>query len=174
MTSTKERVQTWQPPPASKFKLNFDAAIFADLGCSGVGVIIRNEKGEVMGTMTAKGPGVTDSMEVEALACRRALEFAVDIGITELVIEGDCAQVISTITSNQFSLSQLGHVFEDIQVLISSLRWAEVHWVNRSANLVAHSLARNAKDAVDDVIWLEDSLLPALEALYHNSLSIIE
>ena len=99
MTSTKERVQTWQPPPASRFKLNFDAAIFAYLGCSGVGVIIRNEKGEVMGAMIAKGRGVTDSMEAEALACRRVLEFAVDIGITELVIEGDCAQVISAITS---------------------------------------------------------------------------
>ena len=174
MTSIEERVQTWQPPPASKFKLNFDVAIFIDLGCSGVGVIIRNEKGEVMGAVTAKGPGVANSMEAKALACKRVLKFVVDIGITKLVNEGDCAQVIYAITSNQFSLSRLGHVFEGIQVLIAGLKWAEVHWVNRSANLVAHSLARNAKDAVNDVIWLEDSSLLALEALYHDSLSIIE
>ena len=74
----------------------------------------------------------------------------------------------------QFSLSRLGHVFENIQVLISGLRWVEVHWVNRSANLVAHGWARNAKDAIDDVIWLEDSPPPALEAFYDDSLSIIE
>jgi len=40
--------------------------------------------------------------------------------------------------------------------------------------LVAHSLARNAKNIIDDVIWLEDSLPPALNALYHDSLTIIE
>lgn len=43
VTNTEERAQTWQPPPASKFKLNFDEAIFADLGCSGVGVIIHDK-----------------------------------------------------------------------------------------------------------------------------------
>ena len=44
----------WQPPPESKFKLNFDAAIFSDLGCLDMGVIIRNEKGEVMGAISAR------------------------------------------------------------------------------------------------------------------------
>lgn len=139
----------------------------------GVGVIIRNDKGEVMGPMIAKGPAVADSLEAKALACRR-LEFAVDIGINELVIEGNCAQVISALTSNHFSLSLLGHVNEDIQVLIAGLRWTDVRWVNRSANLVAHSLARAAKYVVDDVIWLEDTPPLALEALYHDSLSIIK
>lgn len=47
---------SWCPPPASRFKLNFDAAIFLDYKCLGVGVIIRNEKGEVMRAMSTKGP----------------------------------------------------------------------------------------------------------------------
>lgn len=112
-----------------------------------MGVIIHNDKGEVMGAMIAKGPAVAASLEAKA----------VDIGINELVIEGDCAQVISALTSNHFSLSRLGHVYEDIQVLIAGLRWTDVRWVNRSANLVAHSLAQAAKYVVDDVIWLEDT-----------------
>ena len=127
-----------------------------------------------MGAMLAKGPGVADSLEAEALACRRALEFAMDIGFSKLVIEGDCVQVINTINSSKANLPRLGHVYEDIQVLISGLRWAEVHWVKRSANLVAHSLAHNAKNISDDVIWLEDSPPRALNALYHDSLSIIK
>ena len=40
--------------------------------------------------------------------------------------------------------------------------------------MVAHSLAHNAKNISDDVIWLEDSPPPALDALYHDSLSIIK
>lgn len=41
----------WQPPPHSVFKMNFDAAIFADQNCSGYGPIIWNENGEVMAAM---------------------------------------------------------------------------------------------------------------------------
>nr|XP_023900848.1 uncharacterized protein LOC112012693 [Quercus suber] len=46
----------WSPPPILKYKLNFDAAIFVDLQCSGFGAVIRNDKGEIMGAMSAKGP----------------------------------------------------------------------------------------------------------------------
>lgn len=34
----------WQPPPASVFKVNFDAAIFSELNCSSFGAIIRNDR----------------------------------------------------------------------------------------------------------------------------------
>ena len=49
---------TWQPPPQSVFKLNFDAAVFSSLNRFGFGVVIQNEKGEVMVAMAVKGPGV--------------------------------------------------------------------------------------------------------------------
>ena len=87
----------WQAPPESKFKLNFDAAIFSALGCSGMGVIIPNEKGEVMAAMSARGPLVNDSLGAEALACHRALDFAVDIGFSDLIIEGDSVHVMNEI-----------------------------------------------------------------------------
>ena len=169
-----ESANNLQQPPDSKFKLNFNTAIFTDLGCSGMGVIICNEKGEVMGAMSTKGPRVTDSLEAEALACRKAIEFAMDIGFSNIVIEGDCVQVINAIKASKANLSRLGHVVEDIQVLISGLRWAEVRWVKRSANLIAHSLARYAKNISNDVIWLEDSPTPALDSLYHDYLAIME
>ena len=78
---------TWEPPPQSVFKLNFDVAVFSGLNKSGFGAIIHNEKGEVMEAMAAKGPEVFCSEEAELLACRKAIEFAVDAGFSELVIE---------------------------------------------------------------------------------------
>ena len=42
-----------------------------------------------MAAMVAKGPEVFCSEEAELLACRKAIEFAVDAGFSELVIEGD-------------------------------------------------------------------------------------
>ena len=60
-------VRAWQPPLPPVLKLNFDAAIFEDLNCSGVGAIIRNDKGEAMASMSAIGclseptaPGMAD------------------------------------------------------------------------------------------------------------------
>ena len=126
-----------------------------------------------MGAMSARRAWVNDSLEVEALAWRRALQFAVDIGFFDLIVEGDSVQVMNAIRSRKADLSQLGHIFEDIQVLISGQNWVEVEWVNRKANSVAQSLARYAKDILDDVIWLEDSPSLALESSYHDSLSIL-
>ena len=51
----------WKPPPHSVFKLNFDAAIFMEIDRSGFGMIIRNDKGEVMVVRSAKGPSVSSS-----------------------------------------------------------------------------------------------------------------
>ena len=44
--------------------------------------------------------------------------------------------------------------------------------IRRSANLVAHLLAKYARNVVDEVIWIEYSPSPTLEALYFDSLHI--
>ena len=38
------------------YKLNFDAVVFSGLERTGIGAIIRNDKGEVMAAMFAIGP----------------------------------------------------------------------------------------------------------------------
>ena len=45
----------WKPLPQDVYKLNFDAVVFLDLNCFGVGMIIRNFDGEVMAGMAARG-----------------------------------------------------------------------------------------------------------------------
>ena len=40
-----------------------------------------------MATMLAGGPPVSSSEEAELLACRKAVEFATDVGFSELVIK---------------------------------------------------------------------------------------
>ena len=57
-----------QQPLSEAYKLNFDAALFLNLGKIGYGAIVRNEKGEVMTAMIASGPNVHTSEEAELLA----------------------------------------------------------------------------------------------------------
>ena len=77
-------VHIWQTPLESIFKLNFDATIFSELSNFDFGAIICNEKGKVIAFMLVKGNPMGDSEEVETLACRKALEFAIDVGFSKI------------------------------------------------------------------------------------------
>ena len=48
------------------------------------------------------------------LACRKALEFAIDAGFTEIILEGDNAMVMKKISQAQQDFSRLGLIYEDI------------------------------------------------------------
>ena len=134
--------------------------------------MIRNEKGEVMAAMTACGPTVQTSEEAELLACRRALEFAVDAGFHRLIIEGDNSNVSHAISSSTVNNSLFGNVVDDICHLIGGLHWVAICCVRRSGNRVAHVLAQHARFTIDeDLYWMEDSPPPAIDALYHDLLS---
>ncbi|XP_075655004.1 uncharacterized protein LOC142625194 [Castanea sativa] len=142
---------TWQPPLHSIFKLNFDAALFSSLNRSGLGAVIRNEKGEVMATMAAKGPEVFCSEKTELLACRKAIEFAVDAGFSKLVIEGDNNFAMKAILALKDDQSMFRNVIGDIQHLIRNLNWVSIECTMRGRNRVAHVLAQFARNIIDDM-----------------------
>lgn len=151
------------------YKVNVDAAVFAEINASGFGVVVLNERAEVMASLAAKGPSVQDSEEAEVLACRKALEFAVDAGFMDVVLEGDNSSVMRAISTGRANRSRLGHIYEDIQCLAAGFRSFTVIFVKHSANGVAQSLAGFARNVEDELAWLEDSPPPALEALHFDS-----
>ena len=161
-------VEVWRPPTGLLYKVNFDAAVFTNSNSSGFGVVIRNNLGEIMAAMSAKGPAIGDSEEAEVLARRRALEFAVDAGFAELEIEGDNVTVMRSLASSSTSQSRLGNIYEDIRVLAAGCRCLSFLWVKRSANRAAHLLAKHASLIEEDVCWMEESRPPAIQALYSD------
>ena len=121
-------------------------------------MIIHYDKGEDMVAMTASDPKVSTSDEAEMLACRRALEFAVDAGFSRFIIEGDNINVIQAISSPLTNNSLIGNVVDDIRHLIQGLQWASICCMRRGGNKVAHALAQHARNTLDDgLYWMEDS-----------------
>ena len=142
--------EVWKPPPSEAYKINFDAALFSDLGRTGFGAIVRNEKGEVMAAMTACGSAVHTSDEAKLLACWRALEFAMDAGFSRLIIEGDNNNAIHAISSSEENTSLFGNVVDDIRHLIRGLLWSDVCCIRRGGNRVAYALAQHARHTLDE------------------------
>lgn len=89
---------------------------------SGIGAIIRNDRGEVMASLSTKGPLVACSEEAEILACRHAVEFALECGFTKLVLEGDNQAIMTALSSRRGLVSQLGHIIQDVICMLNNLR----------------------------------------------------
>ena len=131
--------------------------------------MIGNEKGEVMAALAAKGGVVKDSEEVEVMACRKALEFAIDTSFMEIILEGDNALVMKTVSQAQPNLSRLGLIYEDIWCLTVGFRSISTNCVRCSANSVAHALARSARLIDDEILWMEEDPPLVVDGLYLDS-----
>ena len=131
--------------------------------------MIGNEKGEVMAALAAKGGVVKDSEEVEVMACRKALEFAIDTSFMEIILEGDNALVMKTVSQAQPNLSRLGLIYEDIWCLTVGFRSISTNCVRCSANSVAHALARSARLIDNEILWMEEDPPLVVDALYLDS-----
>ena len=55
---------------------------------------------------------MANSDEVEILACRKAIEFAMEAGFTDLVIKGENTTVMKAITDYGSHVSRLGHIVQ--------------------------------------------------------------
>ena len=50
--SRPHQITAWQAPIQHAYKVNFDGAVFADEGIAGMGVVIRNDHGLIMASLT--------------------------------------------------------------------------------------------------------------------------
>ena len=83
-------------------------------------------------------------IKVEALAARRALELAMEIGLDRVILEGDSSVLIRSLQSRSRPRAQFSHLTNDISFLSSHFTSLNFSHVRRHCNKVAHSLARRA------------------------------
>ena len=49
----------WEPPDLGVFKVNYDGALFTEIGRAGLGVVIRNSECAVMASLSQQIPQPT-------------------------------------------------------------------------------------------------------------------
>ena len=149
-------MQQWRPPEPEHVKLNFDAAVFNSINMAGIGVIARNWNGAVIEAMSMPIPLSQTVNEMEALVCRKAVQFAKDLGLQKVVIEGDSLVVINALSQGPDCLSSFGNVIDDILVLADDFQLCVFNHVKRLCNVVADMLAKKAKDLLGVRVWSND------------------
>nr|POE86159.1 hypothetical protein CFP56_07266 [Quercus suber] len=99
----------------------FGAALF--LGAAGLGVIIRDSAGNVIGALAERIPLLSSVTTVEALACRRAVLFALELSAFDATFEGHVVIVSNALLEGGSNHPEFGLVINDSLRLASGFRF---------------------------------------------------
>jgi ribonuclease HI len=148
-----DRKKKWEAPPHGWYKVNWDVAIDKLQQRVGVGVVIREENGQVVAAMSKTRQGTLEPTSGEAFAAYQATCLCKDLGLQHINLEGDAKQVVEAVNSLTSSWSKYGHLIDDIRRMLQSFTRWKCNFVHREANEAAHRLAKAATMDVNDKIW---------------------
>lgn len=86
-------------------------------------------------------PGVSDPETFEILACHKAVQMAIQIGVDKVHVEIDSKSIAAMLNDQGKNLSAAGQTVEEIKCFLRSTQTFKVSRVRRSSNR-AHVLAR--------------------------------
>ncbi|XP_030959402.1 uncharacterized protein LOC115981406 [Quercus lobata] len=135
MKQPKENTK-WQPPVEGIYKTNYDGVVFTESGEAGIGVIVRDARGE-------------------ALAARRTAKFAMELGLSSSILEGDSEVVYRALQASNWRHSSIGEIVKDTVSMVGSLRTFSFSHTRRQGNNAAHALAKRAIVSFPLLVWVE-------------------
>ena len=114
----------------------------------------RDHLGQVLEARARCSVGLPDPEVAEILGIKEVLSWIKSRGLSGVEVESDCWIAIQAIRSSSKLLSYFGRLVFDCRKLLSELHSCNVClcFVKRSANTVAHSVAK-ATSSIADRMW---------------------
>ena len=119
-------------------------------------MVIRDHRGEIIGSLSLRIPLPPTVAKVEALTCRRVVLFAKELCLHEVLFEGDSQIVINALADGRAEQSIYGHIIVDIIHEAAQLSFSKFVHVNRNCNRVADAMAKKAKTGLEFQVSIED------------------
>ncbi|XP_035545169.1 uncharacterized protein LOC118348227 [Juglans regia] len=135
------RNQVWKKPRESFIKANWDATVDQKEKKMRIGVMIRDEEGEVLVVVE----GHQRNVDQPAVAKSYALW------------KGDAQLIVKAVNNQEEDRSVYGSIVEASKKLISSWKDWSVEFVYRNANEAAHTLAKEALHLDTEIVWIEET-----------------
>ncbi|KAK6163647.1 hypothetical protein DH2020_000511 [Rehmannia glutinosa] len=139
-STTRIYPQKWIPPEESTVKINSDASIRDGEG-TGIGIAIRDHRGQIISTLSKMIPIEYDIAVAEAIACREGLVLAKDWGLRNVIIESDNINLVNRLQKRTEDLTYLGNIIADVIHIFPYFDMVNSSFVKRSGNILAHHLA---------------------------------
>ena len=111
------------------------------------------------------------ALETETITAARALEFALELGLNSIILEGDYEILMKSLMEDSLSIASSGLLIQDVEVIAESFQCIMFSHVRREGNKVAHNLTRHLCHVIGFSIWMEDVSSHTLVA-YKADLSI--
>nr|POE83174.1 hypothetical protein CFP56_73043 [Quercus suber] len=134
---------------------NLDGAVFKETNEAGIGVVIQNDKGEILAALSENIVMPSSVVMVEILATQRVVQFALEIDILHSIFEGDSKIVFKAMTLDVDPFSSIGHFVKDTKCIASSLMNFSFSHTRRQGNSVAYALARRSRLSSSLLVWIE-------------------
>ena len=112
----------WLPPLPSVYKVNFDGATFQDTASVGLEVLVCDSNSLVIAVLSVWIHLPPTMADLEALACKRAILFATEIRLQDVVFECDSEVIFKLLTADQPCMSAFGHIIEESRFLAARLK----------------------------------------------------
>ena len=145
----------WAPPPLGQYKVNSDGAVFANQRKVGLGVMIRDNNGNVIAALSSPMVGPLGTLETEAKAMEVGMRFTLDLGIRDVVVECDALVVFNTVQGLATPSSSILFSVDSILQQACWFRSCCFSYTKREGNVPAHMLAQYSKSLVSYVAWVE-------------------
>lgn len=129
--------KSWLPPRVGALKINVDGAFIIESGAAAVGVVIRDEAGQLVLMACRKVYHCRDAEGVEALACLEGARMAARWFDQEYILEGDCSLVIEKLKAGGMDRSTVAPIIRDTMKEGALLRSLAFDKAGREQNKVS-------------------------------------
>lgn len=120
-------------------------------------MVIRDGGGHPIVALCKHVHYLCNAVDSEVLAAHKAVQFALDVGLSEVEMEGGSLLICNASKDRDPCFASFGNIIEDTLALAGGLQRVLISHVKRDGNKAAHILARQAAQlSCDCLVWLED------------------